>query len=111
MRKNGSLRKRWMINTVSIILALGLVCVFAVTAVFAAYYYTNMDSDLINRANTTTEFFADYINQSYNEYYQSCITYAHTFEDKEVGIAVYRCQRKDCGLFLRSVDDPQPQHL
>ena len=34
------------------------------------------------RARTTTEFFADYINQSYNEYYQSCITYAQTFEDK-----------------------------
>ena len=83
MKKNGSLRKRWMINTVSIILALGLVCAFAVTAVFAAYYYTNMDSDLINRANSTTEFFADYINQNYNEYYQSCITYAQTFEDKD----------------------------
>ena len=34
------------------------------------------------RARTTTEFFADYLNQSYNEYYQSCITYARTFEDK-----------------------------
>ena len=34
------------------------------------------------RARTTTEFFADYLNQSYNEYYQSCITYAQTFEDK-----------------------------
>ena len=36
------------------------------------------------RARSTTEFFADYLNQSYNEYYQSCITYAQTFEDKDV---------------------------
>ena len=35
------------------------------------------------RARTTTEFFADYIDQTYNEYYQSCITYARTFEDKD----------------------------
>ena len=34
------------------------------------------------RARTTTEFFADYLNQSYNEYYQSCITYAQNFDDK-----------------------------
>lgn len=55
---------------------------FAVTVVFAAYYYTSMDSDLRYRARTTTDFFADYINQSYNEYYQSCITYAQTYDDR-----------------------------
>ena len=36
-----------------------------------------------NRAENTTQFFADYLNQNYNEYYQSCITYAQTFEDKD----------------------------
>ena len=35
-----------------------------------------------DRAQTTTVFFADYLNQSYNQYYQSCITYAQTFEEK-----------------------------
>ncbi len=82
MKKVGSLRKRWLMNTVGIIFALGMVCVLAVTASFAAYYYSNMDSDMHNRAGTTTDFFADYLNQNYNEFYQSCITYAETFEDK-----------------------------
>ena len=36
------------------------------------------------RARNTTEFFSEYINQSYNEYYQSCIAYAQGFEDKDV---------------------------
>ena len=76
------LRRRWIINTLSIVCALGLVCVMTVTAVFAAYYYSTMESDMRYRARTTTEFFADYLNQSYNQYYQSCITYAQTFEDK-----------------------------
>ena len=76
------LRRRWLINTVGVVSALGLVCVLAVTAVFSAYYYSSMESDMRYRAKTTTEFFADYFNQSYNEYYQSCITYAQTFEDK-----------------------------
>ena len=84
MKKRGGLRKRWLINTVSVITALGLVCVLAVTAAFAAYYYNNLDADLRYRARTTTEFFVGYVNQDYNEYYQSCITYAQTFEDRDM---------------------------
>jgi len=77
------LRRRWFLNTVAVVFTLGLVCVLAITAVFAGYYYTSMESDMYQRARTTTEFFADYLNQNYNEYYQSCITYAQTFEDKD----------------------------
>ena len=78
----GSLRKRWLINTVGVILALGIVCVLAITAFFAAYYYSSMEADLRSRARTTRDFFADYVNQNYGEFYQSCITYARTYEDK-----------------------------
>ena len=82
MKKTGGLRRRWLLNTVGVVFALGLVCVMAVTASYATYYYSNMQSDMENRAKTTTDFFADYINQDYGDYYQSCITYAKTFEDK-----------------------------
>ncbi len=78
-----SLRRRWLINTAGVVFALGMVCVMAVTASFATYYQSNMRSDLENRARTTTEFFAGYVDQSYKDYYQSCITYAQTFEDKD----------------------------
>ncbi len=80
--KKGSLGKRWLINTLGVITALGLVCVLAVTASFAAYYYSNMESDMRDRAAASSEFFSDYRNQSYQEFYQSCITYAETFEDR-----------------------------
>ncbi len=82
MVKIKGLRKRWLLNTVGIVSVLGFICVLVVTVVFAAYYHSAMESDMRYRAKTTTEFFADYLNQSYNEYYQSCITYAQTFEDK-----------------------------
>ena len=82
MFRNRGLRKRWITNTVAVVCALGLACVLIVTAVFGAYYHSAMVSDMRYRARTTTDFFADYLNQSYNQYYQSCITYAHTFEDK-----------------------------
>ena len=76
------LRRRWIINTVGVVFILGLVCVFAITAVFAAYYYSSVQSDMQNRARTTTEFFSEYSHQSYNGYYQSCITYTQTFDYK-----------------------------
>ena len=82
MRKFSGLRRRWILNTVGVVCALGLVCVLLITAVFAGSYYSNMESDMRYRAKTTTEFFADYLNQDYNQYYQSCITYAQTFEDR-----------------------------
>ena len=81
MEKVSGLRKRWLINTVGVIIALGMVCVLGITAYFASYYYSSMRSDLQFRAETTTGFFADYLNQNYNDYYQSCKTYAETFED------------------------------
>lgn len=83
MKKFSGLRRRWFINTVGIVCALGLVVIMTITAVFSTSYYSNMESDMSYRARTTTEFFADYLNQNYNEYYQSCITYAQTFEDKD----------------------------
>ena len=82
MKKIGGLQKRWLFNTIGLVFALGMVCVIAVTVAFSAYYYTGMESDLTYRARTTTDFFSNYINQSYNEFYQSCIQYANNFEDR-----------------------------
>ena len=82
MKKLSGLRRRWILNTVGVVCSLGLVCVLIVTAVFAISYYSNMESDMRYRARTTTEFFAEYLNLDYNQYYQSCITYAQTFEGK-----------------------------
>ena len=76
------LRRRWLINTLCVVLPLAIVCVFAVTASFAAYYYSGMESDLRYRARTTTEFFAENMNVDYNAYYQSCVNYAQTYEDR-----------------------------
>ena len=40
--KAEGLRNRWLRNTASVVVALGLVFVLAITAGFAAYYYTSM---------------------------------------------------------------------
>lgn len=82
LRKVAGLRRRWLVNTLCVVLPLAIVCVLAVTAVFAAYYYSGMESDLRYRARTTTDFFAENMNVDYNAYYQSCVKYAQTYEDR-----------------------------
>lgn len=82
MKKLYGLRKRWLINTVGLICALGLVCVFVVTMIFSAYYYSGMTSDLKYRAQTAAAFFDDYLSQNYQEYYQVCIDYVTGYEHK-----------------------------
>ena len=83
MKKIVGLRKRWLTNTLSIIFAVGMVCALAVTAVFALFSYSNLESDMRFRAKTTTSLFADYINLSDNEYYDSCMRYTQSFDDAE----------------------------
>ena len=75
------LRRRWLINTLTIVCVLGLVCALAVTAAFSAYYYSAMESDMRYRAQSTTKFFSDYLSREEQDYYQSCVTYVSTFED------------------------------
>ena len=82
MHKIKGLRRRWLINTAGTVCALGLVCVVLITLAFAGYYYSSMESDMRQRAETAAEFFATVTDQSYDECYQSCITYAQTFENR-----------------------------
>jgi len=83
MKKIRGLRKRWLMNTVGVVCVLGMICVIVVTFAFSAYYNSFIESDMRYRAGTTADFFAEYLNQSYNDYYQSCINYAKTFEQKD----------------------------
>lgn len=82
MGKIRGIRKRMLLNTVGVVCVLGILCVLAVTASFSAYYYSNVESDMKNKAEQTADYFAENLNQDYNQYYQSCMTYAQTFEDR-----------------------------
>ena len=82
MKKLSGLRRRWILNTVGIVCVLGLLCVLGVTAAFPHSYYSKMEYGMRDRAESTAVYFAQHLNQSYKEYYQSCITYAQTFEDR-----------------------------
>ncbi len=84
MKRTKSLSGRWLRNTLSIVLALVLFCVIALSITVAVYYYSNMEAGLKAKARTSTQFFETYIGRSYHEYYQSCAKFTQTFDAKDV---------------------------
>lgn len=83
MRKRtvSSMRYKWMRTSIIIVSAL-LLLVLTLFAVFCtSYYYNTVRSGLESKAKTAAGFFENYITSSYNEYYNSVIRYAETFED------------------------------
>ena len=84
MLQTKGLQKRWLRNTLSLVLALVLVCVTAISVTVAAYYYSNLEAGMESKARASTSFFENYIGQSYNEFYRSCARFAQTFESKDV---------------------------
>lgn len=84
MKKNKGLQRRWLRNTLSIVLALVLLCVTAISITVAAYYYSNMQAGMVAKARTSTKFFETYIGQSYNEYYHSCAKFTKSFDSKDI---------------------------
>ena len=84
MKRTKGLQGRWLRNTLSLVLALVLLCVTALSVTVAAYYYSNMEAGMESKARTGTAFFETYIGQSYNEYYQSCAKFTQSFDAKDV---------------------------
>lgn len=80
MKNRNSLRNRWLSNTVIIFCVLGLLCVALICVTFTFYYYANMKADMQTRAAQASQFFSSYVGESYEDYYQSCVTYAQTFD-------------------------------
>ena len=84
IKQTKGLKGRWLRNTLSIVLAIVLLCVTALSVTVAAYYYSNMEAGLRSKARTSTLFFETYAGQSYHEYYQSCAKFTQTFDSKDV---------------------------
>ncbi len=83
MRKVRGLRQRWLINTVGVIFALGMVCVMSVTAIFAVQNYRNMGSGLRQRASAASHFFSGYLDLEQDEFVAVCKEYAADYSEAE----------------------------
>lgn len=83
MQKTNGLRKRWLLNSIVMICICGLVCVILVTALSALSLYSSLESDLQYHAQTTTELFTDF-DEDTEAMHQSCVTYAQKFYERNI---------------------------
>lgn len=83
-RRKHSLRRRWMKTSIlvtSVIVAV-MIAVFSLCAY--SYYHSDAQKTLMNKAESTADFFNDYLFTTYGEYYQSACQYAESFESDDI---------------------------
>ena len=82
MARMKGIRKRWMTNSIGVVLFVVLLAITAFSVAMSGYYYATMSSGLQVKAEYAVEFFSDY--RTKNEYYQHVLTYVNNnFEGKD----------------------------
>ncbi len=76
----GGIRKRWLRNTISVVVIVVFVAVSAFSLAMGNYYYSSMSAALVNTAEAATGFLEDYTESEYRAYVSR---YVSTFEDKD----------------------------
>ncbi len=75
--------RRWMTNTVLIIVVFVMLAALAISLALANYYVDSVSTGLQTKAQTAADFFANYITRTYAEYYDSAYRYTESFEDAD----------------------------
>lgn len=82
--KKHSLRRRWLKSSILMTCVLVVVCAAIFSVGAYSYYHKAAQTALTAKANSTADFFNDYLFQTYGEYYQTACTYADGFADDDI---------------------------
>ncbi|MCL2819447.1 MAG: HAMP domain-containing histidine kinase [Oscillospiraceae bacterium] len=77
------LRRRWLRGTVFIALLVVVLVVAMFAVIIYSYYFATIRTGLEAKARTATDFFANYVGRSYEDYYDSAFRYAETFREAD----------------------------
>jgi len=77
------IKRRWLINSLALSLALIFLGVAGYMVGLSAYYYSGMQSALQNRAMATANYFSKYITTGYDDFYNSAYLFARDFNDSD----------------------------
>ena len=75
----GGIRRRWLTNSISIVLFIVILSIIGFTVALARYYYDAMEEGLKARAGSAASFFRNYTEA---EYRRTAKSYADTFSEK-----------------------------
>lgn len=80
MAKIKGIRKRWMMNSISVVLLIAFLAVFAFSAAMGSYYYSSMSSGLESKANAAAGFFRNTVE---SEFRAAATSYVETFDEND----------------------------
>ncbi|MDR2360878.1 MAG: HAMP domain-containing protein [Oscillospiraceae bacterium] len=83
INKPHGIKRRWLINSLTVVIAVVLIGVVAYSVSISAYYYSGMRASLETKAKTASEFLQDYFSRTYAEYYQTAYAYAERFDERD----------------------------
>ncbi len=82
-KRIGGIQRRWRWNILSLVALAVAIAVVAISLLTAFSLYTAMRSGLETKAATTSSFLSSYLGLNYHEYYNTCVTLAETYTEKD----------------------------
>jgi signal transduction histidine kinase len=79
-KNTGGIRRRWIVNSISVVVLIVVIAVVSFSVAMAGYYYTSMSTGLENTAKAATGFLEDFTESEYRAYVSH---YVSAFEDKD----------------------------
>ncbi len=83
MKKNSGIRRRWLVNNVSIMVLVVVMAVAVIDLSVSSFYYSSMRSGLETKLKTTADFFESYVVSSEEEFYNSIYQFTQDFDEKD----------------------------
>ena len=77
------IRKRWLLNNISVVLAAMLLLTVVMCAALYSYYYGAMQSELETRANSTAGYITRYASETYGVFYKFSADLVQEFGDAD----------------------------
>lgn len=68
--KDGGIRRRWFLNSISIVLLVLLLVMLAAVLSVTYYFYSSVESIMVNRAETQARYLNRYFSSTYGEFYE-----------------------------------------
>jgi len=77
------LRRRWLRGTVFIALLAVVIVVAMFSIIIYSYYFATIRTGLEAKARTATDFLANFVGRSYDDYYDSAFRFAESFREAD----------------------------
>ena len=82
--RKGSITKRWIINTLGVVLVIIVLLVVSLSFAIRNFFYSGIQQTIAGRSNELTNFFSTYLSADSDSFTQTARSYVESFPDKEL---------------------------